>query len=493
MQLTTEEQELRRKFENWAMKIQTNFIESPLFQPVGLELSCTALVLETKSDCQIAHGDVPEDSLPIAYYRPGTDSIHVFIEHSAFRKRESDQEKYAFLMFLLFHEANHRLLLHIRRGKGKDATLWNIAADMEIHNMLYVYYEIMKSNVTHQASGIWRCMANYVRKFLFDKDDPDKCEGLWERCHLQDVAEEIYNSLEQSKVETAQEFSVGLSDGDGQGGYAKAKVTVSKYTSKGGKEFTVTSVEFDERYGEGLSDSQRQERENSAMARKAMMENALQRQYDENVRQKGAAGSPCCRFLKTLFRVKVDWRKILRGSLQTALEKSEQFSWARPRTSLFGLPGQLYLPAQWEDGAYGTLIIARDESGSVSNDDCRKAASIILEAKDHYSKIVLIRHDTSIVSVDEFTEVDDRVRDMALTRKAMGGTSHREVFEFIRGYQTREDGQVSCCVFITDMCSDIEETQGIIRDDIPRIYLCPMQVKEKGLHPKVKGEVIGIE
>ena len=164
MQLTTEEQELRRKFENWAMKIQTNFIESPLFQPVGLELSCTALVLETKCDCQIAHGDVPEDSLPIAYYRPGTDSIHVFIEHSAFRKRESDQEKYAFLMFLLFHEANHRLLLHIRRGKGKDATLWNIAADMEIHNMLYVYYEIMKSNVTHQASGIWRCMANYVRR-----------------------------------------------------------------------------------------------------------------------------------------------------------------------------------------------------------------------------------------------------------------------------------------------------------------------------------------
>ena len=499
MHMTAEEIELKNKFENWAMKIQTNFIESPLFQPVGLELSCTSLIFEMKSDYPINFDSkIAEDIYPIAYYRPDTDSIHIFIEHESFKKRQSDQEKYAFLLFLLFHEANHKLLFHIRRGKDKDSMLWNIAADMEIHNTFYIYFEIMKSNAIYQMSNIYYNASNFIKPFLFDKIDPNKSEGLWEKDYLQNVAEEIYNDLEQSKVETIQEFTASMNgepeenDKDSFSS-SSVKVTVSKYKSKGGKEFTVTNIEFPEDYDKNLSEEQKQERENSALARKALMENTLQKQYEENVRSKGDGNSPCDKFLQKLFHVKIDWKKILKSSLATALEKSEYFSWAKPRTSLFALSESLYLPSQYEDDtAYGTLIIARDESGSMSNDECRKAASIILEAKDYYNKIVLIKHDTQIVSVDEFTDIDDDIKNMVLTRKTEGGTSHKEVFEFIRDYQKRNDEMISCCIFMTDLYSDIEETQNIIKDEIPRIYLCPTSCKDND-HSKIKGKIIGIE
>lgn len=497
--MTSQEIELKNKFENWAMKIQTNFIESPLFQPVGLELSCTSLIFEMKSDYPIDfNSEIAEDMYPIAYYRPDTDSIHIFIEHKSFQKRESDQEKYAFLLFLLFHEANHKLLFHVKRGKEKDSMLWNIAADMEIHNTFYIYCEIMKANPIYQMSNIWYNADNFIIRFLFDKKNPEKSEGVWEKEYLQNVAEEIYNDLENSKVEIVKEFNASFKDSDNEnetndGSGASIKVTISKYTSKSGKKFTTTNIEFPDANNNSLTEEEKQDRENSALARKAIMENTLQKQYEENIRSKGDGSSPCDIFLKKLFHVKIDWKKILKSSLATALEKSEYFSWAKPRTSLFGLSESLYLPSQYEDEtAYGTLIIARDESGSMTNEECSKAASIILEAKEYYNKIIVLKHDTAIVSVNEFTDIDDRVKDMVMTRKTSGGTSHKEVFEFIRDYQKKNDDLISCCIFMTDLWSDIETTQNIINGEIPRIYLCP-QSCVKGDHPGIKGKIIGIE
>ena len=490
--MSIEEDALKNTFENWAIKIQTNFIESPLFQPIGLELSCTALFFETRSDYSLDfNSEISDEMYPPAYYRPSTNSIHIFIEHKCFRIRESEIEKYAFLMFLLFHEANHKLLFHEKRGKEKDSLIWNIATDMEIHNTFYVYCEVMKANEIHQMSNIWFNANNFIIPFLFEKNDPVKNEGLFEMEYLQNIAEEIYNDLERSKVEEVKTFSINASNDEEQGG--SAKVTVSTYTSKSGKKFTTTNIEFSDDE-DGLTEEEKQDRENSALTRKAIMENTLQKQYEENVRSKGDENSPCDIFLKKLFHVTIDWRKILKSSLATALDKSEYFTWAKPRTSLFALPGSLYLPAQCEDeNTYGTLIIARDESGSMTNEECQKAASIILEAKEFYKKIVVLKHDTKIVSINEIEDITDDVKNMLLTRKTAGGTSHVDVFQYIRDYsKTHDDDRISCCIFISDLYSDIEESQNIINDTIPRIYLCPKACMNQD-HSRIKGKIIGIE
>lgn len=506
--------ELKNQYYNWVMKIQFAFLENDLFQPIGLELSCAEIVLETSDDYffkELGKTNIGEKNFPLAFYRNDDDSIHIFIDHESFKKRESDSEKMAFLMFLLFHEANHRLLMHTKRAKEKDPNLYNIAADMEIHNMFYVYNELMKHNNKYSSSLIYQMTKNYVVDFLFKKTDINKQEGLFEEEFLQNTAEEIYSMLQNSSKIEESEFEIQMnseissnsnnSNSSNSNNGVKIKVKKITYKSPSKKEYTTTIIESPEKsINDNESDETEKNKETAAMTRKTLMENNLQKEIEkcenENKKfQRGNLSEKCKIFLKKLLHVKVDWKKILRNSLQTALEKSEYFSWASPRTSLFGLQNNLYLPGQIDDEcAYGTVIIARDESGSMTDEECKKAAGIIADSKEHYKKIVLIKHDVKITSVNEIEELDDEALKILLKRDTVGGTSHKKVFQFIRDYEknNKENERISCCIFITDMMSDIKQTQDIIPSYIPKIWLTPPS-SAKLFDGSVSGKIIPIE
>ena len=196
-----------------------------------------------------------------------------------------------------------------------------------------------------------------------------------------------------------------------------------------------------------------------------------------------------------MFHIKIDWKKILRNSLQTALEKSDYFTWNKPRISLYGMNNAPYLPSQCMDAEkYGVLIVARDESGSMSNEEVAKAAGIIADAKEHYKKIIIIKHDYNIVSINEFNELDEKAKNILLTREAGGGTSHKEVFEWVKDYYIKNkdtEDAISCFISITDMESDIEKNQDIIPNKIPIIYIAPEGCEKH--HKSVKGVIIPVE
>ena len=126
--------------EKFYNKIVYEMLKDKLFQPIGLELTVTPIVFTTKEDYESNRGDDSfYESLPPAYYRPDTDSIHIFLEHPMFPNMNNDKNMSAVLFFLMYHEANHRLLMHMNRAGKREHNLWNIAADYEIHNMFYVY------------------------------------------------------------------------------------------------------------------------------------------------------------------------------------------------------------------------------------------------------------------------------------------------------------------------------------------------------------------
>lgn len=494
--MTQREIELKNQFENWIIKFSYNLLESPLFQPIGLELAACKIVLETRSDyflSNLENSEIAASLFPVAFYRPYTDSIHIFIEHETFLKRELLQEKQAWLLFLLIHEASHRLLAHVNRGKDKDRMLWNVATDMEIHNTIYTYRELMKNNEEFTRSPVCSMINSYIGPWILDKSVPDRADALFDMEYLENIAEEIYSDIYDSKQEDTKTFKIG--DGDDE---KTVTVTVTTFKTRSGKTFTTTDVSFPNSVDQN-DGADGGSQENDSMIRKTLMENSMKdyaRQYEE--RTKGDTSCPCSKFLKKLFHIKVDWKSILRNSLVTALEVSEHFSWARPRTSLFGLPDAPYLPSQCEDeGAYGTVIIVRDESGSMTDEEVSKAASIIMEAKDYYQKIVVIKHDVLITSVNTFENIDPNITRMLFSRNSSGGTSHRDVFEWIRDYdiQNRDIERISCCIFITDMQSDILETQNILREDIPRIWLYPYAQDEyvKKNMKNVVGKKIVIE
>lgn len=520
--LSLEKRELISQYSKMVTEIEYEFLQNKLFQPIGIELSTVPVILETKETYSF-RGNFGDDEkhFPVAFYRPDSDSIHIFIEHNSFLKRSNYSEKYNFLMFLLYHEAGHRLFMTFDRMNERDPELWNIATDLEIHNMYYVYSQLIKSNNSALNTFIDKC--KYIDKFLIEKsnDDEDLNEGLFEEDYLNLVAEEIYQDLLNSKTESKITYtfdsdgniisssdddkcnsnSNGKDDGKGDqdendegksGG--KITVTISEYKFPSGKTFKTSTVDCSNLDIQPKSKEDVENEKNNTKLRKTILENTMKDELSKD-RMRGNLSEQCKEFLKKMFHVKIDWKKILRNSLQTALEKADYFTWSKPRVSLYGMSNAPYLPSQSMDNEkYGVLVVARDESGSMSDMEIAKAAGIISDAKEHYKKIIIIKHDFDIVSVNEFEELNDEAKKILLTRESFGGTSHKEVFKWVKEYFiNHKDGEdaISCFISITDMESDIEENQDIIPSKVPVIYLTPEGCEKR--HSSVKGVIIPVE
>ena len=532
--LSNEKKQLINKFSNWVMNLQFDFLQDKLFQPIGIELSVIPIVLDTIETTKFSN--LTEDELglmPLAYYDFVDDKIHIFIEHNSFKIRsESEKEQQSLLMMLLFHEACHRLLMSIQRQNEREMMLWNIATDYEIHNMLYLYSKTLKASRSFSELSSFM---EHIDSFLFDKSDEKKCEGLFEQDFLNLIAEEIYQYLLNSKEEETKTFEFyndGTSSCTSSGGASsqcengnsenessssndeekdengcskdddnnknkkitsKIRVKVTKYKLPNGKEITVSNVEYDvHEINKNKSKEDIEKEQNGELLRKTILENTLK---DASERLKGNIPAECSEFLKKMFHVKIDWKKILRNSIQSILDKSDYFTWSRPRLSMFGLSNAPYLPSQAEDfEKYGVLIIARDESGSMTNDEVAKAAGIIADAKEYYKKIILIKHDTDIISKNEFEEISDEAKNLLLKRECCGGTSHEKVFKWIKEYSIAHqntDDAISCVILITDLESDIEKYQDTIPSNIPMVYLSPSNMIQ--YHKKIKGLIIPVE
>ena len=522
-ELSIEKRQLVSEYSKMVTEIEYNFLQNKLFQPIGIELSTVPVILETIETHSFKNvGKEDAKNLPVAFYRSDTDSIHIFIEHPSFQKRKNQTEKYNFLFFLLYHEAGHRLFLTFDRQNERDAQLWNVATDLEIHNMYYVYSQLIKtSSAVMDSSFIKTC--DYIDKFLIEKsnDDEDLNEGLFEKDYLNLVAEEIYQDLLNSKVESQTVYTFDKNgnnistskrddNGNGDGNSNKEEedepddqegesggnitVTITEYTFPSGKKFTTSSVDCSNLNVEPKSKEEVESEKNSTKLRKTILENTLKDEIAKE-RSRGVLSSECKEFLKKMFHIKIDWKKILRNSLQTALEKSDYFTWSKPRVSLYGMNSAPYLPSQCMDAEkYGVLVVARDESGSMSDTEVAKAAGIIADAKEHYKKIIIIKHDYNIASVDEFDELDEKAKKILLTRETCGGTSHKEVFEWVRDYYIKNkdsEDAISCFISITDMESDIELYQDVVPEKVPMIYLAPEGCEKR--FSSVKGVIIPVE
>lgn len=528
-ELSLEKRKLISDFSKMVTEIEYEFLQNKLFQPIGIELSTVPVILETV-ETHTFRGVYGEDEkfLPVAFYRPDTDSIHIFIEHNSFKKRQSYFEKYSFLMFLLYHEAGHRLFMTIDRQKERDAQLWNIATDLEIHNMYYVYSKLIQSSKNNNdsisilnAPFIDKC--EYIDKFLIEKSnkDEDLNEGLFEEQYLNLVAEEIYQDLLNTKVESKTVYTFDSngnmcsssekddkSEGNGNnknkdksennegneenGG--KITVTISEYKFPSGKKVKTSSIDYSGLDIKPKTKEQKENEKNDTKLRKTILENTMKEELSKG-KNKGNLPSACKEFLKKMFHIKIDWKKILRNSLQTALEKADYFTWSKPRISLYGMQNAPYLPSQSIDAEkYGTLIVARDESGSMTDMEIAKAAGIIADAKEHYKKIIIIKHDVDIVSINEFEELNDAAKNILLTRESNGGTSHKAVFEWVKDYFIKNkdsEDAISCFISITDMYSDIEEHQNLVPNKVPMIYITPEGCEKN--HSKVRGIIIPVE
>ena len=559
----------RNDFETNFTRVVYQLLKEKLFVSFGLELTATKIIFEDNKTFALV-------GKTFAYFCPIDDSLHINIEDAFFTKCVSEDMRIARLIFILFHEAYHKTLMHHEREASRDHSIWNIACDYEVHNMLYLYEECCISDNNNSLKCYFEKIREMLKKWNDKNYEPDPKNGeygcLFDENLLDNIAEEIYVMIMNTADVKQTSYNMSLSemmsgsnnqsnsgnsgndgdkddnsnngngsdssenDGDmsesasgeagesvgeaegegnsnGSNGKSKSmkpgknssgsgnsgnvvKVTETTYTLPNGKKHTAVSIEWPEQNQlpadmQKSKEQQKIDKDNKEL-RKQLMEQNIRQAAERN---KGNMSAKCESFLKKLFKIKIDWEKILKSSLQTILTKSDYFTWAKPRMSVYSSL-DMYLPSICEDSQeYGTLIVARDESGSMSDEEVAKCGAIIADAKEHYKKIIVLKHDTEIQYEGEFEELDDDVIKMLCTRATCGGTSHKEVFEYINKYwkDTRLDDEkkISCVILMTDCCSDIQEYQDLVPSEIPMVYLVP----ECGMSytKNIRGKVIPIE
>jgi len=166
-------------------------------------------------------------------------------------------------------------------------------------------------------------------------------------------------------------------------------------------------------------------------------------------------------------------------------------TWGRPRTIWLANPGLPYLPDVDEKERYGIVAFIVDESGSMSDKDVVRSVDIMIQSKDYYKGLLVIKHDSEVRWTQYYEDIEQLDVDELVIRRHCGGTSHKPVFEYINQFLSENpEEMISCFIAITDLASDIAETQDIMNPAIPRIWLVN---NDRYLDEHINGRIIRVD
>lgn len=452
--------EYRKFYEYYTLKdeVIANLIRSCTFLPFGLE----AIKIPT-----IFTENVPLGA-PAA-----TDFSHIFMNLNDSFFQDCGVNKLYSLTFAYLHEIAHNIFAHHKRGEGKDQHLWQYSTDYFINLFLW-NIEKENKNWDLQNNLIVMQLDKYKDKILFNENFSNLLE------------EEIYNLLQKNgsfkKEESTKSYKdflddVGLpSDNVPPSDEIKITKTELNYNGQTDKK---TFVEFPKPKEIESGDG---DTFDSSLA-KTM--------FESRIISKGFESQAFEKFIKRMFQVKVDWQTILRDSILVELQKKSDISYGRPRLVWLANPTLPYLANINEEEILGTAIISVDESGSVSDKDISDAINLIEQSSSYYKDLLIIKHDTKIVFEKKYNEaLTEKDIDELLIRRAYGGTNHSCIFQRVVDILKQNDTFISIVICVTDMYSDIEESQKILPSNIPRIYI---RSNTEYNTEKITGKIINIE
>ena len=160
---------------------------------------------------------IEDDTLPTA----ATDGIYIYYNPEYIEKMDIQR-----VMFILVHETMHNALKHLWRGRNFDKKLFNIAADIAIHNIMdefftipeeYMYepkfkglsseeiYQILKKNQKEMEKFLQKNMPgdhskwrNQDEKESNNTEESSKLAKSWEKAVIS-TAKYIENSMANNK------------------------------------------------------------------------------------------------------------------------------------------------------------------------------------------------------------------------------------------------------------------------------------------------------
>lgn len=279
------------------------------------------------------------------------------------------------LMSDLCHEVAHNALLHGARLEGRNARLWNIAADYAINLML-------EEQGFKAPKGGW----------LVDK----KYAGM--------SAEKIYAELRDKQQKS------GSKPGQGQPGSGTPG----------------DGIPEDRMHGDLLPVAGSQDPAERAKTTRKMQQKVAQAAMA--AKMAGKLRGSLATMIDEFINPKVPWADILRDQLMRIVKDDE--SWTR-RNRRFR---HLYLPARYSE-RMGPIVIIGDSSGSIwcSPEDLKMFASEIQAVSDQVQPehIRLIWADTRVAGERVFEQGEPLVFDV----QGGGGTDMRVPLKYVEQYE----------------------------------------------------------
>jgi len=333
---------------------------------------------------------------------------------------DNDDYKILNLIDIMLHELNHILRRHDIRMGNRDSRLWNIACD-----------HIIDKSLKKLGLSSPYFMHNIIKEIEHD--------------NALQSEEAVYNWLvnDQQKNE-----------------FSKVKIDYDDHKAHVEERFTGNSFDVD------LDLERAQNNQELAPEQQADIESYVSQVraiYNIEVERGNIAGNIKEEY-DCVLQVKVPWETVFEKAIKTkTFEKANRRNWRKLNkfyTNLnINLPGRVN--TRQDDKGIGTLLIHIDSSGSMDSKVLKKAGYIVYKSADYFEKIILIVADISIHQIKEFKKNNNNEILEYFTAegiKGRGGTSHYHVFDYFNKYCDEHINDVSICISITDMASDIDSS-----------------------------------
>lgn len=324
------------------------------------------------------------------------------------------------LGFVLIHEIGHMVFESGSRKKGRDLLLWNCATDFAINRIV----------AQIPRPGCWdKKLYEPIEGILLDK----KYDGM--------IAETIYEALKSDPPDFIKPKKINISLEYEDENLNKKTVDLPGIMDHGGVIDVHLPVNLSEEEKEELySRLQAAVNHWQACDKRGNIPGEIERSF--------SAGKP-----------KVDWKRLLRIYVSSALTKDE-YSLARPNKRWLG---HGFIVPGFHGEQVPLIIIALDTSGSMSNEMISNAANEVRKIAEEAADIRLVVCDQKVQEVITLEGLDDWIKKGKA--KGGGGTSHIPVFDYIKHQKLVPD----LFIGLTDLFSEFPKT----RPNFPVLWATP--------------------
>jgi len=295
------------------------------------------------------------------------DGRNIYYNREFFKKLDVDE-----IQFVLCHEVLHVAFDHFGRRSHRDPEWWNMAGDYVINGAL----------IRDKIGKMPTVQVPVESTDTSGKKTTAQRVGLYEEKYVGMTSEAVYDDLEKRKVKKELTLDVHIEAG-----------------ASGGKENSKNGIPID------ISDEDLKKIREEMKAKVLQAANAAA----------GKMPASLSRLIGDLVEPKVNWRDLLRQSIQSCI--TDDFTWMRPNRK--HMYGGIFLPVLDKDETID-IQIAIDMSGSISDAMAKDFLSETYGIMQLYHdfKIGIICFDTEVYNYQTFTK---DTQDELLNYKPIGG------------------------------------------------------------------------